>query len=77
MFKFQTHICAEKIGTVNSEISRGFYFREASHSNAKVREKIKLSRYGNITLSFADLGVNHAMVAILTSQVCFNGYSRK
>ena len=39
--------------TVNSEISRGFYFRETSHMRSFV--KIKSSRNGEITLSFINI----------------------
>ena len=40
--------------TVNSEISRGFYFRETSHVRSFV--KIKLSQNGDTTLPFTDIG---------------------
>ena len=39
---------------VNSEFSRGFYFRETSYVRSFV--KIKFSRNGEITMSFTDIG---------------------
>ena len=54
--------------TVNSEISRGFYFRETSHMRSFV--KMKTSRNGEITLSATDMGKSYPSSEIFRSQVC-------
>ena len=55
-------------GTVDSEISRGFYFRETSHMRNFV--KIKSSRNGEITLSFTGISISCTSCNILTSKIC-------
>ena len=54
--------------TVNSEIFARVYFRETSHMRSFV--KIKLSQYGEIFLSFTDIGKSCPGREILTWQIC-------
>ena len=53
--------------TVNRKFSPEFYFRETSHMRSFV--KIKLSRYGEINLSFTDIGKSCPGQDVLTSQI--------
>ena len=54
--------------TVNSEITRGFYFCKTYHMRSFM--KIKPSRIGEITLSFTDIGKSRPCPEFLTSQIC-------
>ena len=53
--------------TVNSEISRGFNFRETSHMRSFV--KIKSSRIGGITPSFTYIGKSRPCRKFSTSKI--------
>ena len=60
--------------TIDSEISRGFYFRETSHMRSFM--KIKSSQIGEIILSFTDIGKScHSRAFFLLRKYVFKRYS--
>ena len=57
-----------KCDTVDSEINRGFYFRETWRMQSFL--KIKSSRNGKITLSFVNMAKSYPSQLFLMSQIC-------
>ena len=77
LWNYQTTIITCKYqgwaNTVNAEIAAKKYFRGTSHMWSFV--KIKLSRNGEITLLFSDIGKSCPNREFLMSQICLKAFN--